>query len=213
MKVELLSVGRLGTNCYLVVSAQKNAAIIDPGAQAEKIEQAILDEHITPRMILLTHSHFDHIGAVKELCDRYQIPVYIHPGELDLLKRPHFNWSSTLKEVGQHILNTANLLQDGQMVALDEVHFRAVLTPGHTPGSVVFLCGEYMFSGDTLFLDDVGRCDLEGGNYPEMKRSLAKLAALEGDYTVCPGHGESTTLQYERRHNHYINQPMPREDI
>ncbi|MCL2068516.1 MAG: MBL fold metallo-hydrolase, partial [Oscillospiraceae bacterium] len=102
-------------------------------------------------------------------------------------------------------------LNDGDIIEADELSVYVMHTPGHTLGGVCYITGDVIFSGDTLFCGDVGRCDLYGGSYPTMKRSLAKLCELEGDYAVYPGHGQSTTLEYERKNNRYILEPMPAE--
>ena len=96
-------------------------------------------------------------------------------------------------------------IEEGRKLSLDDLTIKVIETPGHSLGGVCYLCGEVIFAGDTLFRETVGRCDLYGGNFDTLRQSLAKLAALEGDYTVYPGHGDSTTLAYERQNNPYMN--------
>ena len=207
MKISIMPVGLLGTNCYLLISDKNSCAVIDPGAQPEKIAKVIKDKGLTPRYILLTHGHHDHIGGVKKLLAAFEMPLYIGQGDGELLTDDQKNRAALrYPNTDEYTINGAQLLEDGQELTLDELTIKVIATPGHTRGGVCFLCKDVIFSGDTLFRDDIGRCDLYGGDYDVMLESLQKLAALPGDYTVYPGHGENTTLEYERKNNRYINE-------
>lgn len=206
MKITVIPVGMLGTNCYLLASGKGGCAVIDPGAQGEKIADVIKEQKLIPKYILLTHGHHDHIGAVKELQALYpEAKLYIGERDVELIADPQKSHASTFGNP-KYLITTATPLHEGEELELDDLTIRVVETPGHTRGGVCFLVEDVMFSGDTLFLDDIGRCDLYGGDYGVMKKTLKKLAALPGNYTVYPGHGDATNLDYERRNNRYINE-------
>ncbi|MDL2247908.1 MBL fold metallo-hydrolase [Bacteroides sp. OttesenSCG-928-J23] len=207
LKITIMPVGILGTNCYLLSSGEKNCAVIDPGGQADKIKAQLEERGLTPRMILLTHGHHDHFGGLKKLLEYFPVPFYIGKDDAEMLtdderNRAHF-WG--LKPEEYHIEGVTPL-EDGQELMLDELTIKVMNTPGHTKGGVCYLVGDVIFSGDTLFRDDIGRCDLYGGDFAVMRQSLQKLRDLPGDYTVYPGHGDSTELARERQYNHYMKE-------
>ncbi|MGI5893434.1 MAG: MBL fold metallo-hydrolase [Candidatus Merdivicinus sp.] len=211
MQLYVMQVGAIGTNCYLVSSESGNTAMIDPGAQAEKIISALTEKNLTPKMILLTHGHFDHIGAVEELRKRYQIPVYIHAEDAEMLSDSAKNGGMGL--MGQHVTASYDhLVEDGDGIPLDELNFFVIHTPGHTKGSVCYMVDNVLLTGDTLFCQSIGRTDLYGGSYPEICQSLKKLADLEGDYRICPGHEQMSTLDFERKNNAYLGK-MSYDDL
>ena len=152
--------------------------------------------------MLLTHGHYDHILAVPALQQRWPgLPVYCHP--LDVPKETvEYDMGQTFPTVAAF----ANLqpLTEGQQLTAAGIPFRVLHTPGHTPGSVCFVSGDVMFSGDTLFYRSIGRTDFAGGSIPQMKASLQRLADLPGDYQVLPGHEGATLLSEERRSNPYL---------
>lgn len=188
-----LPLGDYQTNTYLVYDEEKNCAVIDPGYEAETIWKKAEQEGLKIKAILLTHGHFDHVGAVKSLAQKAACPVWIHAQELKL--PPYLTAGA---------LYYTDLYSDvGSILNVDGLRFRILETPGHTMGSVCLVCGEVIFSGDTLFAGSCGRTDL-GGSTAMILDSLKRLAALPGDYTVCPGHGGETTLNYERRYNPYL---------
>lgn len=195
MTVTSLPVGSIGTNCYLLYDeTTRDAAVIDPGDNAKPVAARIRELGLNVRGILLTHGHFDHCGDVKRIRKLTGAQVFVHPADRDLpimLRRG---------------LEADRDLADGDVLDLAGTRLRVLHTPGHTPGSVCFLCGDLLFSGDTLFAGSCGRTDFPGGSWPEMLASLRRLAELEGDYKVYPGHGEETTLEQERRFNPYMAQ-------
>lgn len=194
MQYEVLPLGDYQTNCCLCWDeATKRCAIIDPGYQPEVIVRVMQEKGLTAAMILLTHGHFDHVGAVKPLATALNIPVYLCEKDAAL---PASITAGPLYYTAEY--------EDGDEVQLDSVTFRVMETPGHTPGSVCLLAGDVIFSGDTLFAGSCGRTDFPGGSWQEILKSLKKLAALPGDYTVIPGHGPSTRLDYERKTNPYM---------
>lgn len=205
MNLMTVSVGMLGTNCYIAGSA-KSCAVIDPGAQPEKIIAAIEGEGLDVRYILLTHGHHDHIGGVRKLMEKFpDAELFIGKNDLEMLTDGSKSYARVkYDKSGDFFIEQAKTLSDGDVLEFDGVRITVLETPGHTKGGVCYICDNAIFSGDTLFFGDVGRCDLYGGDYGVMKQSLLKIIALNGDYGVYPGHGEATTLDYERQNNPYI---------
>ncbi|MCI8652328.1 MAG: MBL fold metallo-hydrolase [Angelakisella sp.] len=199
---ELHAKHTFAANCYVVQSREGNAFLVDPGAEAQGIIDYLREHQVVPKMILLTHGHFDHIGAVKDLQKEYPgLPVYIAQADQELLEGDDKTGAlgrRFIRNRDPYIFPVDGFLQEGKDLALDELTVQVMATPGHTKGSVCLFCGSTIFSGDTLFLHDCGRTDLYGGSFPEICDSLRKLAALSGDYTVRPGHGELTSIDEER---------------
>ena len=194
MKYEFISLGDYQTNCSLCWDEEtKRCAIVDPGYEPQTVVRAMQDRGLTAAMILLTHGHFDHVGAVRPLAQSLNIPVYLCEKELDLPENL----------TGGPLYATAEYA-DGDEIKLDSLTFRVMETPGHTPGSVCLLCETVMFAGDTLFAGSCGRTDLPGGSWSTILKSLARLASLECNYWVHPGHGEATTLRDEKKYNPYM---------
>ncbi len=196
MDIKTVKVGILQTNCY-VLSKNGKAIIIDPGAKAERILQAVGENELIA--ILLTHGHFDHIGAINDIMTQYTCPIYINEDDQALMSDPQLNYSFPKRfTVLQPTLPYPSTLTIG------EFKFDVLDTPGHTDGSVCLIIDNVMFTGDTLFMQSVGRTDLRTGNPTKMKQSLRKLKAIDHDYVVYPGHDESTTLNEEKAHNIYL---------
>ena len=195
MKVKVMQLGMIGTNYYLFWDEQTmECAVVDPGDNGDKVAQLIKDEGLTPVAILLTHSHFDHILGVPGLRESWpQLPVYCHPADVDENKKTEVLFGSTFP---------------GDVVKIGSIEVEVMETPGHTPGSVVLKAEGVLFTGDTLFRGSIGRTDLEGGSYAQLMNSLKKLAALEGEYHVCPGHESLSTLDTEKKSNYYMAQAM-----
>lgn len=203
MKMIVMQVGMLSVNCYIVVSDSQNAAVIDPGGEADRILDYLQKNKLTLKKILLTHGHIDHVGAVKELQDSTKAEVYIHALDAEMLADPVKNLASPFR-MSYRPVSSYHTFEDGDEIALDEITFKVMHTPGHTKGSSVFLTGTTMFSGDTLFQGSIGRTDFYGGDYAAIQQSLQKLSRLETDYTVLSGHGEKTTLRTEKECNPYL---------
>ena len=193
MNVKKLALGAYQTNCYLLWEGDK-AVVIDPGYEPDTILRALETLGMDLSAILLTHGHFDHVGAVKELVAETGCEVYIHAAEAAL---------PPMMTAGE-LYFTRTYAEGDTITPVPGMELRVLHTPGHTPGSVCLLWGDQMFSGDTLFAGSCGRVDFPGGNPQEMLRSLRRLASLEADYRVHPGHGESTTLAEEKRYNPYL---------
>lgn len=203
MKVSYFSVGALGTNCY-IVSHNSRAAIIDPGGDAQRILNAVKCDNLTVDCILLTHAHFDHIMAVDELCEATGAPVYVGAGDAPMLYDANLNLSAMVYPEQRVERTPDRLLFEGDVVRVGDASLTVMETPGHTRGSVCYLGEDVLFSGDTLFAGSIGRTDLPGGDMVTLRRSLAQLASLDGDFTVYSGHGEETTLSYEKAANPYL---------
>lgn len=198
MDVHRLPLPPLGANCYLL---QKGDAglIVDPGGDAGLVVSACKDLGLVPQAVLLTHGHFDHVGAVAELLDAWPgLELWCHSGDLTESDEQLFPLPRLLGG------RTPRLLQEGQVLDLAGLEVQILHTPGHSAGSCCFLVEGCLFTGDTLFRFSMGRTDLPGGDAQEMARSLGRLAALEGDLTVYPGHDAPTTLDHERAHNPYL---------
>lgn len=207
MKIQTMPLGMIQANCYLVSTEQKNAFVIDPGGEANRILKRLEEDGLRLRMILLTHGHHDHIAAVWKLAEATGAQVYIQKEDLELLQNIELSLCS-MTELYFHYDPNLSIcgLEDGACLELDELKIQLLHTPGHSKGSSCYQVGNVLFTGDTLFAGDIGRTDLYGGSYPQIKASLMKLAALEGDYQVYPGHGPATTLEKQRKENPYLGQ-------
>lgn len=181
------------TNTFLLISDAGHAAVIDPAAAAEDYNKLLKKEGATLTDILCTHGHFDHVGSAAELKEQWHARLWCEKADLG---------------GGQFFpLQAADSgYEEGGVVKVDEMEFTVWHTPGHTPGSVCLLCGQYLFTGDTLFAGSVGRTDLPGGSTRQMNESLRKLAGLPipEQAQVLPGHGDLSAFGEELKHNWYI---------
>ena len=194
LNMKHLALGAYQTNCYLVWGEDSpSCVVIDPGYEPETILYEVKKLVKEIAAILLTHGHFDHVGAVKDLAAETGCPVYLCPEDL-----------SMPAQMTAGPLYYTNTYAEGDFVELAGLSFKVLHTPGHTPGSVCLMCENAIFSGDTLFWGSCGRTDLPGGSWSTIRVSLKRLADLLGDYDVYPGHGDSTTLSFERKMNPYL---------
>lgn len=199
MKTKILAVGPFEVNCTLLTRPDNSLWIVDPGAEAERILAAARELGATPSAILLTHAHFDHIGAIADLQRVYpELPVYLHPADVPALGDPRNQMPPEypLAPVPKNIRDCREL-----------AGVKVIETPGHTPGGVCYLFEEMklLLSGDTLFAGSCGRTDFPGGDFATLKVSLQKLMGLLDDIQVVPGHGPYTTIAHERETNPYVN--------
>lgn len=208
MKVKVLPVGLLIENCYIVYNEDsKNCIIIDPGDEAEKISDFIEKQKCKPLGIILTHGHFDHIGAVKELQDKYDIKCFASESEREIINDGYKNLSIKYSDEPIEFIPEV-LFNDGDEVVLEDIKFTVILTPGHTLGgaSLYFKDEGFIMTGDTLFKNTVGRTDLPTSSFEDLMNSVnKKLMKLNDDIVVYPGHGSRTTIGIERRENSYVN--------
>jgi glyoxylase-like metal-dependent hydrolase (beta-lactamase superfamily II) len=194
MEIRNLRVGSYQTNCYIVWGeGEQRCVLIDPGYAPEEILEQVRHCAKTVEAILLTHGHFDHVGGVKHIAAETGCSVYICKEDLSL--NPVFT---------DGLIHYTDTYAEGDTLELAGLNLQVLHTPGHTPGCVCLKCGDVLFSGDTLFAGTCGRTDLPGGSPAQMKQSLARLKALEGDLLVLPGHGDSSSLEEERRSNPYM---------
>ncbi len=194
MDIYNLFPGSFGSNCYLLIS-KKDAAVVDPSADADVILQKIAEHGAALRYILLTHGHFDHICSLDALREKTGVPAYIHNGDADMPADAHKNAFSVF--FGQERIYRApeKILAEGDVLTLGDENIRVLHTPGHTEGSVCYLCGEkILITGDTLFDRGFGRYDLYGGDPFKLRRSLERLALLDHSLIIYAGHGSPTDL-------------------
>ena len=201
MNIKTIPVGQLETNCYVVVNEETLACVvIDPGDESNAIMDYIESNRLRCEAIMLTHGHFDHVGAVNEILEQTGCALYINPRD-EGYEVGMSGMKFKMPEGGKYY-------DDGDIIVEAGLEFKVLATPGHTPGSVCLICGGALFTGDTLFRGSCGRADLPGGSMREEMRSLKKICELEGDYEVYPGHMDSSSLERERRFNHYCREAM-----
>ena len=198
MNIKLMQVGEIGTNCYLLEDGDtRSAAIIDPGGEARGILGQAKADGVQVKAILLTHSHYDHTGAVRELREALPgVPVYLHPADAAQLG------TAVMPPIGE-----TRPYQEGDTVPVGNLTVQVLHTPGHTPGGVTLRVEDVLFTGDTLFQGSMGRTDL-GGSYTEIMASLKRLGQLEGDLQVLPGHMGVSTLDRERKSNYFLREAL-----
>jgi hydroxyacylglutathione hydrolase len=206
-KVHTVVVGPFAVNCYLLWNPQSlEGLIIDPGAEPDEIVQEIDEFEITPRAILLTHGHGDHIAAVADLKRIYDIPLYVGRGEESLLADPSANISAFF----DHPIvapKAEHSVGDEDVIRVAGIDLTVLATPGHTSAGVTYLEQEAgrLFCGDTLFAGSIGRTDLAGGDFEQLIKSIqTKILTLPDSVTVYPGHGPQTTVGTERRSNPFL---------
>lgn len=204
MEIEKLSLGSMGTNCYLVWDDQKNGVIIDPGFMDSRVEAFINKKQLKIKYILLTHGHFDHLGAVEYLRNLTGAEVLIHKSDSDCLTNAQRNLSY-LGGMSLECQKADGSLEEGKELIVGDLVFRVIHTPGHSKGGVSLLIGSHLFSGDTLFNTSIGRTDFMDGDLNVLLTNIReKLLILPGDTIVYPGHGENTTIAYEKLHNPFL---------
>ncbi len=203
MKMLSLMLGELGTNTYILDLGNQEAVIIDIGNGAEKVLQVLEMYQLNLKAILLTHGHYDHVAGVEEVRQATGAEVYIHEKDAPMLENGQANLAWQITEEDYLPVKEYHTLKDGDILEFSGHQIEVVHTPGHTAGGVCYLMEDKMFSGDTLFKGSVGRIDL-GGNQTEMMQSLKKIASLEKDYQVYPGHFQFSSLEKEKISNPYL---------
>ena len=202
MKISMMQVGPIGTNCYILEDeTAKKAAVIDPGDEADRILVQLNQMDIQVEYILLTHGHYDHTTAVPELHKALpEAKIYIHQADANGAGSRLFPLAGQVDDL--------LLYDEGDSLPLGSLTIEVLHTPGHSKGSVTLRAGDVLFTGDTLFAGSMGRTDLSGGDEGEIMASLKRLGELEGSFTVCPGHMQTSTLDQERKTNPYLRMAM-----
>ena len=202
MKVKMMQVGPIGTNCYILEDeGEKRAAVIDPGDEAGRILSVLREMDSQVDYILLTHGHYDHTTAVPELHEALPgAKIYIHKADANGTGSRIFPLAGQVKDL--------LFYDEGDALPLGALTVEVLHTPGHSKGSVTLKVRDVLFTGDTLFAGDCGRTDLPGGSYEEILASLGRLGRLEGNFHVCPGHEQTSTMDREREINRYLREGM-----
>lgn len=206
MKIKILELGALGTNCYIVICDEtKKGVVIDPGGNPEKVIAFIEEQQIDVQAIINTHGHHDHIGGNKKLKEHTNADLYIHADDADMLTSSKRNFSVFMGEENCGP-GADKLLKDGDVISFGECSLKAIHLPGHTRGGVGLYAEKegVLFSGDVLFYGSIGRTDLPGSDYQQMMESLDLLMKLPDDTIVYPGHGPKTSIAMEKQINPFI---------
>ena len=204
--VACVTVGLFEENCYLYACPQtREAVIIDPGDEAQRILKTIQELKLVPKYIINTHGHMDHICAIDEISSVYPVPLAIHPADAPLYSDVYN--ALIYGRTPPIVKRTPDLLlQEGDTISFGTLTLEVLHTPGHTLGGICLVNPSHcVFSGDTLFYRSIGRTDLPGGNYEQIEQSIRnKLYTLEGDLVVFPGHGQPTTIIEEKYENPFV---------
>lgn len=202
IKIDILTLGVYQTNCYILWAEDaKTCAVIDPGYEAQTILSRLAQLGLTLEAILLTHGHFDHVGAVKELVNTTGCQVWIREADYTKHRNPMNDYLYPTHDAD---FCEFSFCEEGEEISVGGLVFHVIETPGHTWGSVCYICEDAMFCGDTLFAGGCGRIDLPGSDLASMRSSLQRLREIPENYRVFPGHGDGSTLRREQQANPYL---------
>lgn len=201
MILEAVVVGPMEVNCYIFGSrVQGEVIVIDPGADYEKIATFLKKERLSPKFIVNTHGHIDHIGANH----RFNLPILIHRQDADFLSNPQLNLSASFGG-GYRSPQAVRLLEEGDSIEVGDMELKVIHTPGHTPGGISLKYDDLIFTGDTLFKGGLGRTDFAYGSEDQLLSSIkAKLLAHDDATIIYPGHGPPSTIGKERKENPFL---------
>ena len=204
-KIMKLVVGQLQENCFILFDENKDAFVVDPGGSSENIIEAIEKNSLNIKYILLTHGHFDHVGAVAALVKKYKAPVYLSKEDRAFIESPKEVRASAF---GMQIeaAEVDVFVKEEDEIPFSEGTIKVIETPGHTLGSVCYLFENYLFAGDTLFNGSIGRTDFPKSDHSLMVESLKKLKKLDDEIYVLSGHGPESQISYEKMANPYLRQ-------
>jgi glyoxylase-like metal-dependent hydrolase (beta-lactamase superfamily II) len=205
--LEILTVGALATNCYILGDEEtQQGVVIDPGGDFEIIEAHLKKLKLSVKYIILTHGHVDHIGALSQLKKATKAEILIHSKDSAMLYDPNQNLSIFS---GDEIIATKadKTLEEGDIIQCGGIKIKVLHTPGHTPGGISLLTDKMIFTGDALFCGSIGRTDFPGSSYQELISSIKdRLLSKDDDFIIYPGHGPSSTIGEEKRHNPFLNE-------
>ncbi len=207
MIIKTLAVGPIMANCFILGCEETlEAAVIDPGDEADRILFALAESNLTTKLIINTHGHFDHVGANKRLNEVTGAPILIHPLDTPMLSQ----LANSAAAWGMKADNSPapdRELQDGDNVTFGKMTLKVLHTPGHTPGGISLYTDNEVFVGDTLFAGSIGRTDFPGGSFETLRESIQqKLFKLSDDLKVYPGHNQATTIGVEKRNNPFVGE-------
>lgn len=222
LNIKTLIFNSFRENCYVLWDAEGDCVVVDPGCywpeEFARLKEVVEAEGLKPKAVWLTHGHFDHVHGVLRLVEEYSVPVLMSPEDKIILdNNKYFVKDFGLTAPDSSAIKTVDI-RDGEVLGtLEGAPFKVITTPGHTPGGVCFYdeADKVLLSGDTLFAGAIGRTDYLGGDYDRLIISVMdKLIGLPGDVDVLPGHGNRTTIAYERTHNPFL-QPFnePEEEM
>jgi hydroxyacylglutathione hydrolase len=201
MIIRNIVVGPLESNCFVIADEKtKEALVIDPGDEPDKILDFIKENNLKVKHIVCTHAHFDHVGAVPEIKKETGAKIVIHREELDMYKRAKdlaALWTYELDPLPEPDI----FVSEGDKIEIGNLTFEILHTPGHSPGGICLYGEGILLTGDTLFAGSVGRTDFLGGDIEKLKRSFRKLMTLPDEIKVFPGHGPQSIISYEKTHN------------
>jgi len=207
MRIETIVSGQLSNNTYIIIDEDTHkCAIIDPALHSNGIIEFFRENpQLEVEYIIATHGHFDHVTQIAVIKEMFGGQVIIHKDDEELLKSPNNLYYVRQTNAKNKILHADILVSGGEVLELGSLQLQIIHTPGHSKGSICIRCGDYLFSGDTLFKDDVGRTDLYGGSEVELRNSIKNvLGQIKENLIVLPGHYERTTLNYEKENNPYF---------
>ena len=199
--VTKLSLGQMAANCYIIENGQ-HSIVIDPGAEGQKIIDYLQSKQLMVNAVLLTHGHFDHIGAIELLNQEYHCPIYIHEADHDMIYNDQLNLSAYY----QPLMIQSDVQQVKDHLKIGDFNITFMNLPGHTKGSCFIVFDDYdmVFSGDVLFKNSIGRYDFPTSSVEDTKSTLKKINQMNIDYHIYPGHGEDTTLYTEKCYNPFF---------
>lgn len=205
MIVKLLTVGPIQANCYIVGCEEtKEAVVIDPGAEADRILMSLAESNLTVKYLVNTHGHFDHVSANKRMKEVTGADILIHPDDAFMLT----DLKTSASMFGLNVENSPppdKTIEEGDTIKFGNIELKVIHTPGHSSGGICLHNKEYVFVGDTLFAGSIGRTDLPGGDFDTLKSSIQnKLFPLDDDVVVCPGHMGETTIGREKQYNPFV---------
>lgn len=193
VKYLIVATGDYQANCYIVYN-ENISFLIDPGDEFELIDKILVENKLMPTAVLLTHGHFDHVGAVNSIKEKYESKIYMNSDDdqlLSFMRTKDFDVDVDLKNTNH--------------ISMGDIVVECIKTPGHSQGSMCYKIGNLLFTGDTLFKGSVGRCDLPGGSSSVMLNTLSnKILKMDDSLIVLPGHGEKSTMANEKSTNYYL---------